>query len=78
MLSAIYWCLNRRNKLLVAIAVIYLTAPAAGANTFEPKSIQKAFACPEAAFRSGPTHKKGKHGLCPEPRPSGTPKGESG
>jgi len=33
------------------------------ASHFGHKSIQNAFACPEAAFRSMPTHKKGKHGL---------------
>ena len=27
------------------------------------KNALQAFACPEAAFRSGPIHKKGKHGL---------------
>jgi len=38
-----------------------------GTNFFETKKVSKnVFACPKAAFRSGPIHKKGKHGLCPD------------
>ena len=44
---------------------MYLSAHAAEAFPFfnEKKETKNVFACPKAAFRSGPILKKGKHGL---------------